>query len=477
MSPEPVPHQVVMLSERSWNQQDEYSQQALRDNLWRPKNRDDKGWECLALYEEYGQILPGDFVGAVWLQHPQMPRDTDAESRSREPGEQDEPVSPIALQVLPKFPDMDYLAMYLASANHPVVSGRMDEVFRFWPDQPPISASFDRELSILLVAAYLKELRDLCMRHMRRNFIRTQQNLVGKVKGRPLLSANIRENWAHGRYDRCVCQYSIISDDCRENQILLAALERCAKFLGRENRTTAEKAGGGALLTWVRIARSALCNVSLRAITPQDFQGISYRGTFVHYRKPHQLARFIIRWLGPDPDGTEGISEKPFPPFAIYTPELFERYTEVLLRETLPGDGRELIPGYQKDNVQPAKGNGQAGYTVRPDFRVQHDGHGSTHCPVIMDCKYKPMPTTGEKEAHGDVYQMMGYALHTGITKKHLDTELYLLYPDTEADHPNDDPGTDLQDKGFPKGLRLCHIDRSFHSPLHFVCVPCPRRE
>lgn len=62
---------------------------------------------------------PGDYVGAVWV-------DLDEK---------------VFLEVKPKagLEAMDYLMMYVCCADHPTVSGRMQNCFYFWPDQPGIS--------------------------------------------------------------------------------------------------------------------------------------------------------------------------------------------------------------------------------------------------------------------------------------------------------------------------------------------------
>jgi 5-methylcytosine-specific restriction enzyme subunit McrC len=170
----------------------------------------------LGLHYYQGQFYPGDYVGLTWL------------------GEGDERV---ALQVKPKeaFQRMDYLTMYLQCAEDPQVSGHLDRCFYCWPEDGPSELVHEEtlELSSLIIAAFLRELNLLCLRHLRRAFLQEERNLSGKVKGRVVMSAQLRENLYRCRGERIFCHYQIISDDCRENRILRAALEQSVRWLTR----------------------------------------------------------------------------------------------------------------------------------------------------------------------------------------------------------------------------------------------------
>jgi len=241
----------------------------------------------------------------------------------------------------------------------------------------------ESHLMLLVIAAFLRALRDLCVRHFRRNFVRNQENLVGRMRGIPLISSHLRENVSRGRLDRAYCKYQSISHDCRENQILFAALVQCIRYLLRQP----DIVGTEALWHWSSFCRTTLNGVSLQRVTSDFFNGLRYSGTFVHYRKPHVLAKMILRSLGSDPRGEMSVETSEIPPFAICTYELFERYTEVLLRGRY---GDALWAGYKDRNLGPYDLHGNKardnGYVIRPDFLLK-TGDGK----YILDCKYKSM--------------------------------------------------------------------------------------
>ena len=157
-------------------------------------------------------LMPGNFVGLTWLKEKKL-----------------------AIQVTPKFQDMDYLSMYLKCTENSTVAEHLGNVFFCWPEQEPIEVKEAQDFLWFIIGIFLQSTHKLCLRHLRKNFIRTDENLIGKTKGRVLFSSHIRENIVKARPDRIYSQFQIISDNCRENQILVAALEKCVQYIARNS--------------------------------------------------------------------------------------------------------------------------------------------------------------------------------------------------------------------------------------------------
>lgn len=135
---------------------------------------------------------------------------------------------------------IDLVSMYLECLSDPIVAPHMGEpAVYIWHDQPPIECpeSFQQDALVLLVLSYLQELHQLCLRHLRNQFVSTTENLSGRVKGRIDIARQVRINLPRGRLDRTVCDFTIHSNNCRENQILKTALERSARLLTRFNQS------------------------------------------------------------------------------------------------------------------------------------------------------------------------------------------------------------------------------------------------
>ena len=396
--------------------------------------------ETLGVYSGQDGLRPGNFIGMVWV------------------GKGDDKA---VLRVDCKFIGMDYIKMFYECAADRNVGDHFD-CLHFWADQELISAEKkDEDFSLLIAVAYLRELKALCSRHLRRHFLRERQNFAGKVKGKILAGENLRRNVLRCRPDRVYCEYQSVSDDILENRILRAALERAARYVARNKiNTKSVKEELPRVQEWIRLCRSRLCGVSIAPIRPRDFATARKRGVFAHYARPLQLAKAVLRQLGFNPQ-TEINESAKTPPYAINSEELFERFAELKLRERHP---TLHAPGGLENTIF----GGVFPVGVRPDFYVAHDSEGNT---LIMDAKYKDTDKFyNGKPAREDMYQVVAYSQHNALLEriKHQSGEtaapdkivLSLVYPRLE----NNANGEITEWK----------TTNAFHSELKIQTVPCP---
>ena len=393
--------------------------------------------ERLGLYENHEGFTPGNYIGMVWL---------------------DKGDNRTVLRVDSKFPIMDYVAMYAECAAHPIIGERL-HCLHVWPDQDLIETR-GGEFSDLVVIAYLRELNELCRRHMRRHFLRERQNFIGKMKGKIIIGENLRRNTIHARPDRIYCEYQSVSDDILENQILRTALERAARYSAtyRDRKNTL-----GVLQQWIRASRAALNGVSTRKVKPGDFAVARKRGSFAFYKRPLELAKAVLLKLGPNPQAKD--SQTQTPPFALDSAELFERYAEIKFLEDSENFGG-LLPG--KNIGSPDAGDFNV--KVRPDFYVP-----DKETPHIIDAKYKNLnfsdTETGDnneesKPPRDDMYQVVAYSQHLGLLEEmKCDDEnaikLGLAYP-----YIGESEESVISRKQT----------RAFMSPLIVYGIPCPTK-
>ena len=345
--------------------------------------------EMLGLHKKGNSFAPGNYIGMIWL---------------------DKGYNQAVLRADSKFPDMDYVAMYAKCAAHPIVGDRLNDCFHVWPEQDLIDTDEHDDFTILGIIAYLRELNNLCRRHMRRHFIRTRQNFVGKMKGKIIISENIQRNVIPARPDRIYCEYQSVSDDILENQILRTALECAARHF-------AEYRGNKSMLDilpqWIRASRAALNGVSTKKIKPSDFVAARKRGAFAFYKRPLVLAKAVLQKLGPNPQ-TE-IPQTQTPPFSLNSSKLFEHYAQIKLSEK--------IAGIQRGTETETSDAGDFNAKVCPDFYVE-----DKQKPRIIDAKYKDVDSAyftdmeitdnKRKPRRDDIYQVVSYSQHRGLLKK-----------------------------------------------------------
>jgi 5-methylcytosine-specific restriction enzyme subunit McrC len=335
----------------------------------------------LGLHMDPGAAAPGVwwFVGQVWLPLREEPR---------------------ALSVLPKLPHLTPVQMYAECMTDPVVRSHLDQcIYFYWDGRPIPVEDWDHRITLLVVMRYLCLVHELCQKHLRLIITPVEENLTGRIKGRPLVQSTMRMNHARGRLDRTYCRFQMQSIDTVPNQILAAAFHQAVKHL------QLNPALYRALSHIATFSANALSGVTLRRILPTDFQGLHYGGFLRPYREPHRWARLVLRLLGPDPlEEISGVRETALPPFAIDMKELFERYCEVKLRRV---SSQNVWAGYKDRNR-----NLGSRLQVRPDFLVRA---GKTRW--VVDAKYKADWSWKENEQQ-DVYQVVSYCAHKGVLRE-----------------------------------------------------------
>ena len=394
--------------------------------------------ETLGVYSGRDGLRSGNFIGMVWV------------------GKDDDKA---VLRVDCKFIGMDYIKMFYECAADRNVGDHFD-CLNFWADQELINAEKkDEDFSLLITVAYLRELKALCSRHLRRHFLRERQNFAGKVKGKILAGENLQRNVLRCRPDRVYCEYQSVSDDILENRILRAALERAARYVASKNIQKKLPR----VQEWIRLCRSRLYGVSIAPIRPHDFSAARKRGVFAHYARPLQLAKAVLRQLGFNPQ-TELNESTKTPPYAINSAELFERFAELKLREHYGERLTALYSRQQKISSGSDDGNDDNdtfNVSVRPDFYVQSDENDSAQ---IIDAKYKQGIAHGGEPKQGDIYQVVAYSRHKKLLKEiggeNTAPLVALIYPSLDGDENIDTPWK---------------TTNAFHTTLHVYKLLCPR--
>ncbi|RMG00124.1 MAG: hypothetical protein D6726_11840 [Nitrospirae bacterium] len=350
-------------------------------------NDQSESHEFLGLHKENGKWMASHYVGHVWIK-----------------------TGEVSLKVLPKSKNIAFINMFLKCIEHPVVERNMDNCFFLWPEKSALPADESTLIDPFIIARFLKLLYELSRRFIRHSFKHIENNLYCKVKGRVLVHKQIRENLVRLKPYKTVCQYQKFSMDTLENQILKCALWQCLKYLSRFPHPKLQQ--------WASYCRNVFEPVSLRRIFPSEFgeAKIKSKGFYRVYLEPLKSAEMVLRRFGMDPFGEE---KNTTPPYAIDMNELFERYCEVLLRNSY-GDG--VWAGYKNRNLG---GN----FKVRPDFLLKGE------IKFIIDSKYK---YDWNFNNSSDVYQVVSYSRHKSVLEKlELNDKdsgkpggIVILYPD-----------------------------------------------
>jgi 5-methylcytosine-specific restriction endonuclease McrBC regulatory subunit McrC len=409
-----------------------------------------------------GNLYLSYYSGAVWLRKP------NAEQNG------------IPLVVAPKIQNLDTVSMWVEVAESSIYSPSLNEnVFDCKPEEPTINGVTLPDVTLLQVAVFLKELAHFCQRDLRQDFTRIRDNLTGRIKGRILIGENIRQNTVRGRADRVACEYSSMTIDTSANRILKAALSRCYRYLS-QNKSIAN------LAIWSRQCDAALSDVSTVQINDHDFSGIKYTGLMQRYRRPHALAKMILKRLRTDAQGNISDQEAVTVPFYVNMWRLFELYVGVTLEKT------NICFKPQHSNTFNFELPSKSSMIIRPDYYGEYLNEG-----IVVDAKYKCItkeilkPEERNLELDGfavdvspsnsDIYQLIAYsAMLYAKTGKPVKKAL-LIAPGVPGNGNSISKFEDLIRIG-----RILNLKQNFENndaeiiPEQIIVVPCPvpkRRE
>ena len=353
-----------------------------------------------------GFIRPSHFVGARWLD------------------------STTTLIVDSKFSENNVDTVLMFSEVLELEGSISEGFFECYPEEKTIPGQpLQENISLLQIAAFLKELVQFCQRDLRMGFIPIQENLTGKVKGRVLVGEQIRRNLTRGRADRTVCAFTIISMDTLPNQILRWALHLCLRYLARIGDAVPR-----VLWNWGRISESALSGVTLTPVRTTDFRGLIYAGFMKRYRHPHALARMIIARLHIDPSGE--VKEKGTVPFYLDMNQLFERYVRVKLHKYFKSiEPQQQLQTPEGENQFPKIG-------FRPDYVCRTDNE-----IWIIDAKYKRYFSESSNENNDQLYkefEIKCEELFSSIRLINADIYQALAYATMWPNHENNNRRVDV---------------------------------
>ncbi|MFW6046654.1 MAG: 5-methylcytosine restriction system specificity protein McrC [Candidatus Woesearchaeota archaeon] len=274
------------------------------------------------------------------------------------------------IKVCPKR-TIDFEKMLRECLNDAVVTNHMENSYQIFTDEPfiPIEEPSEDLITPFVIIDYLFKIRNIVHKGLKKDFIKVTQNLNGKIKGKINISKTIKRNIF--QTNKTYCSYYIHSIDCLENRILKAGLLIASKYL---NHFCSQQN----LFDLLNFTQSAFQFVSTEEIRPKDFLKVKQSSFYKEYSPGLKLAKILLSRFGWKINFDVSYQKHFIPPFYINMPELFERYCEVKIRESL--SNADLLVGY--DQYNPSSKTEVKNPELRPDFLLPKQN-------MIIDSKYK----------------------------------------------------------------------------------------
>jgi 5-methylcytosine-specific restriction endonuclease McrBC regulatory subunit McrC len=296
-------------------------------------------------------------------------------------------VNEVVIKVNPKISNLDFMSMFLECLNTPYLSKKLNDIYHIDLDSPQIeidSVPFD--ITPMLIVHFLGVVRNLASKGLKKNYIRVEENLQSKVKGKIKFSNHFKSNIARGRYDKNYCNYQEYSANCLENQILKKTLLFAGSYINKyyPNKKTQ---------TSYNFCMSAFDLIS-DDIDAIMIKRIRINPVYKEYAEALKLAKLILKRFAYSISETTNQEKKKTPPFWVDMSLLFELYVLGKLKESY---GSQIQ--YQV--------NGKYGSV---DFIKKDE-------KIVIDTKYKLIYNNSKYDID-NIRQISAYARDKSIRKK-----------------------------------------------------------
>ena len=281
--------------------------------------------------------------------------------------------------------EIDYLSMLMEALEEPENVCHLDGLFAIDFNKPSISISQQEDiLSPFLIVQYLQILKIIVRKGLKKSYYLRRNNLDSKIRGKVLITKNIKRNILNGDLTHNVCQYQEYGVDCNENRVLKKAFTFACAVL--------QQYAYGIKMTAInqtaQYIRPAFLNVSdSREI--EEVKAVHTNPVHKEYVQAIKLAKLILRKYGYNITRTRLLHETP--PFWIDMSKLFELFVFKKLREQF--SNRE-VKYHLKAHYR------ELDFILRPDEGLS---------PFIIDAKYKPRYINQSIDIE-DIRQISGYA-------------------------------------------------------------------
>lgn len=305
-----------------------------------------------------------------------------------------------AVYVEPKLNDteqVNFMGMLTKSLSAKENFNHLEGLFHVEYDKPWIAIPEQRDLlSPLLIVQFLKIVQQIVRKGLKKSYYRVTENLNSRVKGKILVSRQIKENIVKNRFTKTVCTYDEYGINTKENQFLKLVLEFVSSYIGQKEHLF-DKQQNSELRNILHYCQPAFELVNL----PQHKHMKLYSHTNVFYKEYKEALRigeYILKRFSFNISKTSE-SKTTTPPFWIDMSKLFELYVFEKLRQVFSEQGtvtyHDRYAGGKETDILIRKG----------DYKC------------VVDCKYKPHIKEGNPSLE-DKRQVVGYTRLVSVYNK-----------------------------------------------------------
>lgn len=289
----------------------------------------------------------------------------------------------------------DYIKMLFSALKHPEVAKHTDDLFEIKWDKTPIIITQQQDLlTPLLVVQYLRLVKEIVRKGLKKSYYKIENNLYAKVKGKVMVSQTIKQNLVKNKPLHTYCSYDEFGLNGLENRLLKKALVFIQRYLPNIKNLQSEK-----YTTEIFNYINPAFEFVSEEVNLHDIKHTKTNAFYKEYEEALKLAKLILKRFGYNVSNTQKKTIKT-PPFWIDMSKLFELYVLGLLKDTY---GANALYGGKEAKLN---------YGL-PDYLITKEGE-----KCIADAKYKLRYDNNEEYKIDDVRQLSGYARDEKVFNK-----------------------------------------------------------
>jgi len=189
---------------------------------------------------------------------------------------------------------INYLDMLFQALKHPSVFDQTKDLFEIKWDKPEIKINQQQDiLTPLLIVQYLQVVKSIVRKGLKKSYYKVERNLYSRVKGKILISKNIKQNLVKGKTLNTYCSYDDFGFDGIENRILKKALVFIQRYLPAHKNLGSEIFFSETF----NYINPAFSQVSEEA-SIRDCQNLKVNPLYKEYKLAIELAKQILKRFG-----------------------------------------------------------------------------------------------------------------------------------------------------------------------------------
>lgn len=285
--------------------------------------------------------------------------------------------------------EIDIIAMLLEVTSNADIVKFTHNLFIIDWDAPEIPITQKQDLlTPFLIVTFLKLLKVIVKKGLKKSYYKVTENLNNRVKGKVLVSQQVKQNIFKNRFTQTVCEYQVFGEDSAENRFLKKVFQFCSRYA--ENNTRFFKDTNKISAT-IKYITPSFERISLSK-DYDEIKHFKHSLFFLEYKEAVKIGQYILRTFSYNITKTTE-QKVSTPPFWIDMPKMFELYVFArLLNDNCGLTAANL--NYQFST-----------YGNSLDFLICN---AQGNIKIVLDTKYKLKYNYGK--IHDDIRQVAGYA-------------------------------------------------------------------